>query len=128
MKHGIAIAAACLLAGCGSPQRLPVALSLCSAVHQPQGLTIVATVENKSTVPIANLALSASFYQDFRYQSYSASSRVQPALDPGQKRSIAFSVEPAQGSQPSGEAIRCFVTHIGYLDGTAQNAPSPSGP
>ncbi len=101
-------------------------MSLCSAVERANAFDIVATIENKSTVPMAHLDLYASFYQNFRYVSVDAGTALRPALDPGQRREIVFEVGGAASSQPRGQAIRCYVTHIGYLDGTVQNAPPPS--
>jgi len=67
--------------------------------------------------------LAAAFYQNFRYQKYTASAHLQQELDPGQKRNVTFVVGEAPSIHPQGQAIRCFVTHIGYLDGTTQDAP-----
>lgn len=118
-----ALGIALSLASCvGSPQRLPVGLSLCNAVAQPGGFAVTATVENKGDKPISNLGLSLSFYRDFVYRSYTASAHLPKELDPGRKRDVTFEISgmPAQ----SGEALRCVVTHIGYLDGTSADLPS----
>lgn len=106
----------------GSPQQLPVGLSLCNAVAQPGGFAVEATVENKSDRPIANLTLALGFYHDFRYSQYTATSKLKQELDPGQKRDIAFTVN-TPGVPQTGQAMRCLVTHIGYMDGTSADLP-----
>lgn len=112
------------LAACASnPQRLPVGLSLCNAVAQSGGFAVRATVQNRGDKPISNLALALSFYRDFRYTNYTASARLTNELDPGQKRDVTFDVSGPAGAQ-TGEAIRCLVTHIGYLDGTSADLPA----
>lgn len=123
MKYIWPLAAALALASCASnPQRLPIGLSLCNAVAQPGGFAVNATVENKSDRPISNIGLSLSFYRDFRYTSYTADAHLAKELDPGQKRDVTFDVSGPHSSQ-SGEALRCIVTHIGYLDGTSADIP-----
>jgi hypothetical protein len=115
----IVVPAACA----GNPQQLPVGVSFCRAVADIHGAGIVANVENKSDRPISRLELSAAFYQNFRYERYTASARLRQELDPGQKRDVSFAVNQTPPAAPQGQAIRCFVTHIGYLDGTSQDAP-----
>lgn len=123
MKQLFIPALALALSACaGNPQRLPVGLSLCKAVPQASSFAVNATVENKGDKPISTLALSLSFYHDFRYTSYTASAHLKQELDPGQKRGVNFDVSGPSGTQ-SGEAIRCIVTHIGYLDGTSADLP-----
>lgn len=118
-----ALALAITLASCtGNPQRLPVGLSLCSALAQPRGFVVRATVENTGDKPISTLALALSFYRDFRYTSYTASASLPQGLDPGRKRDVRFEVSGPHGGQ-SGVALRCIVTHIGYLDGTSADLP-----
>lgn len=118
-----ALACAAALASCaGNPQRLPIGLSLCEAVSQPGGFAVNATVENKADRPITSIALSLSFYRDFRYAQYTASAHLRKELDPGEKRSITFDVG-ARGARQSGQAMRCIVTHIGYMDGTSADLP-----
>ncbi len=114
------------LAACtGNPQQLPVGVSSCATQTTPHGLTIVANVENKSDRPISRLDLATAFYQNFRYRKLTASAQLKQELDPGQKRDVSFDLAPGGGENPHGQAMRCFVTHIGYLDGTAQDAPPP---
>lgn len=118
-----ALFAALLASGCaGNPQRLPVGLSICNALQTPGGFTVNATVQNKGDRPIANLALAVSFYRDFRYSSYTATAHLKRELDAGQRREVTFAVSGPPGTQ-SGQAIRCTVTHIGYLDGTSADLP-----
>jgi hypothetical protein len=69
------------------------------------------------------MSLSTQFYQNFRYQRYEGSAQLKQELDPGQKRDVTFIVAAANSAQFQGQAIRCFITHIGYLDGTSQDAP-----
>jgi hypothetical protein len=122
-RYAVVASAALALTSCaGNPQRLPVGLSLCNAVPQTGGFAIDATVENKSDKPIANLALALSFYREFRYTSYTASARLKEELDPGQKRHVMFDVMGPAGTQ-NGTALRCIVTHIGYMDGTSADLP-----
>ena len=118
-----ALAALCVSACVSHPQSLPVAVSVCDAVQSGSGFTIVATIENKSTKPISRLDLTTAFYQNFRYSNFTASARLKSELDPGQKREIEFDVANASKAQFSGQAMRCYVTHIGYLDGTSADAP-----
>ena len=121
-----AIVPAILLAGCaGNPQRLPVGVSICSAVPAAHGFGIAATIENNATKPIASIVLSAAFYQNFRYRSYEASAKLARELDPGEKRDVTFAVSGQPAESVRGEAIRCYVTHLGYLDGTSDDAPRP---
>jgi hypothetical protein len=112
-----------LCACAGNPQQLPVAVSACNTVAGARGLGIVANVENKSYRPISRLTLTTAFYQDFRYQRLTASATLQNELDPGQKRYVTFIVGESTATLSRGQAIRCLVTHIGYLDGTSQDAP-----
>ncbi len=115
---------AALLAGCeGNPQRLPVGVSGCGALSTPSETAIQATIQNKSYRPIAQLDLTAAFYQDFRYAHFAASAKLRRELDPGQTRAVEFDIADNGGARPRGEAIRCYVTHIGYLDGTSEDAP-----
>jgi hypothetical protein len=119
----VALFAALGLSGCfGNPQGLPVGLSLCDAVAKPGGFDVIATVQNKGDRPISNLGLSLSFYQDFRYSSYTAAAHLAKELDPGQKRDVTFPVSTPR--RQSGQAMRCIVTHIGYLDGTSLDLPA----
>lgn len=121
MKRLLAVLA---LAACaGNPQRLPVAVSACGAVPEPGGLGIVASVQNNSDRPISRLDLTGAFYQDFRYRRYTGSARLKQELDPGVRRDVVFAVAETAKTHPQGQAIRCFITHIGYLDGTSQDAP-----
>lgn len=117
------LALAAALASCaGSPQQLPVGLSLCNAVAQGSGFAVSATVQNKGDKPISVLGLALSFYRDFRYSSYTASAHLRQELDPGAKRDVLFDVSGPHGAQ-SGQAMRCLVTHIGYMDGTSADLP-----
>ena len=116
---GLALA----LASCASsPQRLPVGLSLCTAVTQPGGFAVSVTVQNRSDRPITTLGLSVTFYRDFRYARYSGFARLPKELDPGQKQDVTFAVQGPPGTE-SGQANSCIVTHIGYMDGTSADLP-----
>lgn len=116
---------AAFLASCaGNPQRLPVGLSVCNAIEQPSGFAVHATLENKADKPITGLALSLAFYRNFRYSQFSASTHFKKELDPGEKRDITLDVS-APSMKESGQAMRCLVTHVGFLDGTSADlAPS----
>lgn len=116
-------ALALLLAACaGTPQQLPVGVSLCDAVATANGFSVSATVQNKGTKPITSLEFSLSFYRDFRYAQFTGAAHLRKELDPGEKRAIAFTVA-APSVKESGEAMRCLVTHIGYMDGTSADLP-----
>jgi hypothetical protein len=118
----VALLSALVLSACfGNPQGLPVSLSICNAVAKPGGFNLTTLVQNKGDKPISSLALSLSFYRDFRYTSYTAATRLAKELDPGEKRDVTFDVSTP--NQQSGQAMRCIVTHIGYLDGTSVDLP-----
>ncbi len=118
-----ALALTLFTAACaGNPQRLPVSLSLCNATAKTNGFAVSATVENKADKPISDLSLALSFYHDFRYSQFTASTHLRKELDPGEKREMTFDVV-APAAKESGEAMRCLVTHIGYMDGTSADLP-----
>ncbi|HEV3152309.1 MAG TPA: hypothetical protein VGZ02_00740 [Candidatus Baltobacteraceae bacterium] len=125
MTRRAAAAAACLcLAACfGTPQGLPVSLSVCSAIPSSHGLEIVTRVGNRSTKPIARLDLVAAFYQNFRYERYHATASLNAELDPGDARDVTLAVLDAPNASLRGQAIHCYATHVGYLDGTSDDAP-----
>ena len=123
MSRAAAFASVLALIGCaGNPQQLPVGVSHCAAVAAAQRFAVEASVSNQSDRPITALALSAQFYQNFRYARYDASARLDRELDPGRSRTIRFDLG-ADANPPNGQAIRCIVTRIGYMDGTSQDAP-----
>ncbi len=123
------VAAVCALAvivvtGCSqNPQRLPIAVFSCRIEELATGSAMVAGVENRSDRPIARLEMTSSFYRDFRYRRLDGFAQLDRELDPGQRRDVVFHFEASATGVPSGPAARCFVTHIGYLDGTAADAP-----
>ena len=108
------------LAGCGTPQNLPVEIPRCDAVRTAQGVTLTALVTSRATKPISGLAVTVDFYHDFRSASVQGSTAVHPELDPGQQRNIIFKIA-ASPAQAQGRALRCFATHISYLDGMSEN-------
>lgn len=115
-------ALALLLAACtGNPQQLPVGISACHASRGPNGLEVIAAVENKADRPVSRLDMTVTFYQDFRYRTFTGSANLSKELDPGQRREVTFQTEGVGTAQPRGPAMRCFVTRIGYLDGTSQS-------
>ena len=119
----LAGALALSVVACAShPQRLPVGVSLCNAVEKGDGFTVTATVENKADKPITSLGLALSFYHDFRYSQFNASTHLRRELDPGEKRDVIFQVL-APSMKESGAAMQCLVTHIGYMDGTSADLP-----
>lgn len=124
MKRALyaAVLAFALGACASSPQRLPVGVSLCNAVETPDGFRVDATVQNKADKPITTLALALSFYHDFRYAQFNASTHLGKELDPGQKRDITFTVT-APRIKERGQAMKCLVTHIGFMDGTSADLP-----
>lgn len=125
MRKRYAAFALVLSACAGNPQQLPVGVSLCNAVATPAGFQVVANVENKSDRPITSLGLTTAFYQDFRYRSYTGSAHLKQELDPGQRRDVTFDISNNGKALSHGQALRCLVTHIGYMDGTSADAPAP---
>jgi hypothetical protein len=119
-------ALALLLAACGgNPQQLPIGISACHASLGRSGLEILATVENKGDRPMSRLDMTVTFYQDFRYRTFTGTAQLPQELDPGQQREVAFQTPAVRGGTPRGQAQRCFVTRIGYLDGTSQSVRQP---
>ncbi len=108
------------LAGCGTPQRLPLEIPRCDAVKMAKGITLTALVVSKAAKPISGLALSVDFYHDFRSATVQTSTSISPELDPGQQRSVVFKIT-APPAQAQGRAMRCLATHISYLDGTSED-------
>jgi hypothetical protein len=120
MKLTSGAALALALAGCGTPQQLPVEIARCDAVRTGQNITLTASVVSRASKPISGISLTADFYRDFRSVSVQATAPVKPELDPGQQRNIAFLA--AAPGQAQGRAMRCFATRLSYLDGTSENA------
>ena len=113
-----------LLACSSNPQRLGVGVSQCAASAGARGAQLHAVVENRSDRPISGLAMNSVFYQNFRYESFTEQARLSQELDPGDRREVVFDTDARLASAPvKGQAIRCFVTHIRYLDGTTADAP-----
>jgi hypothetical protein len=108
------------LSDCGTPQRLPVEIPQCDAVRTAKGVTLTALVMNRASKPITGLAVSADFYHDFRTVTVQGATSIRPALDPGQQRSVVFTIAAAP-DQAQGRALRCLATHISYLDGTSED-------
>lgn len=119
-----AVAAAALfafaLAGCGTPQRLPLEIPRCDAVRTAKGLTLNALVTSHATKPMNGLSVSVDFYHDFRTATVQGTASIRPELDPGQQRSVVFTIAAAP-AQAQGRALRCIATHISYLDGTSED-------
>ncbi len=108
------------LAGCGTPQRLPLEIPRCDAVKSANGIALTALVISKAAKPISGIAVSVDFYHDFRSATVQGSTPIRPELDPGQQRSILFNIA-APPAQAQGRALRCLATHISYLDGTSES-------
>jgi hypothetical protein len=117
-RRFILLALASLASCAGNPQRLPVGLTVCNAVEQRSGFAVHATVENKAAKPITGLTLSLAFYRNFRYSQFNASTHLKKELDPGEKRDITLDVN-SPSMKESGQAMRCLVTHVGFMDGTS---------
>jgi hypothetical protein len=114
---------ALLLSACGAnPQQLPVDVSGCHASPRAQSFSVVARIDSKANRPISRLDMTATFYQDFRYRTYAGYAKLAQELDPGQHRDVTFEISNAGRATLSGQALRCFVTRIGYLDGTSESA------
>ncbi|HET6895885.1 MAG TPA: hypothetical protein VFH72_10940 [Candidatus Baltobacteraceae bacterium] len=124
MKRALyaAVLAFALGACASSPQRLPVGVSLCNAVETPSGFTVSATVQNKADKPITSLGLALGFYHDFKYAQFTTATHLAKELDPGEKRDVSFTVT-APSTKERGQAMRCLVTHIGFMDGTSADLP-----
>jgi hypothetical protein len=122
-----AVAAGMLLflPACSSnPQRLPVGVWQCAASAGAGGARLHAVIENRSDRPISELVMNSVFYQNFRYQRFSLDARLPQELDPGDRREVVFEPDAGLASAPvRGQAMRCYVTHIRYLDGTSADAP-----
>jgi hypothetical protein len=117
-------ALALLLSACASnPQQLPVDVSGCRAETHGKTFGVVARIDSKANRPISTLNMSMTFYQDFRYRSFTGYAKLAQELDPGQHRDVSFETAGAGAPGVSGHAMRCFVTRIGYLDGTWEAAP-----
>lgn len=115
---------ACLLACSANPQRLPVAISQCVARSADGSAHLEAVIENRSDRPISEVMMSSMFYQNFRYVRFNAQARFARELDPGDRRQAVFEPDPGLASASvRGQAMRCYVTHIRYLDGTSADAP-----
>ena len=112
-----------LLSACGAnPQQLPVDVSGCHASPRTQSFSVVAHIGSKANRPISRLDMAITFYQDFRYRTYAGYAQLAQELDPGQLRNVTFEISNGGGATLSGQALRCFVTRIGYLDGTSESA------
>lgn len=114
---------AALLTACASnPQQLPVDVSNCRAVPRAATFDVLASIKSKADRPVSRLDMDVTFYQDFGYRTVAGTAQLPQELDPGQQRDITFTV--AQGDRTTrGRAFRCYVTRVGYLDGTWQVAP-----
>jgi hypothetical protein len=113
-----------VLAGCGTPQQLPVEIPRCDSVASANGVTLTASVVSRATKPISGLSVAVDFYRDFRYTRVNGAAAIKPELDPNQQRDVVFSIAPAR-SAAQGRAMRCFATRIQYLDGTSQTVAPP---
>lgn len=112
---------ALLLAACGgNPQQLPLDVSGCHAAPRAQTFDVIARIDSKADRPISRLDMSVTFYQNFRYRSFMASAKLAQELDPGQHSDVTFQLANPSGPVMQGQALRCFVTRIVYLDGTSQ--------
>ena len=112
------------LASCGSPQQLPLSIPRCDAVQTSRGLALTATVRNTAAKPIAGLAIAVEFYRNFRSTRLTGAAQLRNPLAAGEQRDVNFDVG-ASTSQAQGRAMRCFATHISYVDGSSQDvAPS----
>jgi hypothetical protein len=113
-----------ILAGCGTPQQLPVDISSCDAAVNSHSVTLTAVVKNVSYKPISGLSVAADFYSGFRSTHLTGTTKVSLAINHGEERNVTFEI-PARISGSLGRAMRCFATQVVYQDGTSQNvAPS----
>lgn len=115
-----------LLTACASnPQQLPVDVSNCRASQDAQRVGVLAQIHSKANRPISGLDMDIAFYRDFQYRSFSGYAKLAQELDPGDKRDVRFEIDNSTG-RLQGQAMRCFVTRINYLDGTFEAAPRSS--
>ncbi len=121
MKLAIVVSlAATLLCACGTPQSLPVEIPSCKVAQNISRVMLTAPVTSRASKPISGLVLVADVYRDFRYQRFQGTAVVSPELDPGQQRTLNFQIS-GKILPPEGPAMRCFATHIAYLDGTSED-------
>lgn len=123
MRRAIVVFALAL-ASCGSPQQLPLSIPRCDAVRTSRGVALTASVKNTAAKPISSLAIAVEFYRDFRSARLTGGAQLRKPIAPGEQRDVNFDVG-ASNSQVEGRAMRCFATHISYVDGSSQDvAPS----
>jgi hypothetical protein len=116
---GFALFAAVLLAACGSRQQaLPVSIRRCDAVVGQHGFTVAASLRNDAQKPISAVRVAVDFYQDFRFSQFSAAAKLARELDPGQTQDVVLTVQNPARTKVVGKAMRCYATHVDYLDGT----------
>ena len=113
---------ALVLAGCGTPQRLPVDIPRCDAVRTARAVTLTAHVISRAQKPISGIALLVDFYHDFQTASLHATATIKPELDPGKQRDVVLNLA-ATPQQAQGRAMRCLATQLLYLDGTSESLP-----
>ena len=119
MRFVLSAALALALAGCGTPQRLPVEIPRCDAVRTARAVTLTAQVISRAQKPISGIALTVDFYHDFQTASLQATASIKPELDPGKQRNVVLNLAAPQQAQ--GRAIRCLATRLLYLDGTSES-------
>ena len=108
-----------VLAGCGTPQQLPVEIPSCDTSVGPRAVTLTAVVKNVSNKPISGLSVAADFYRDFRSAHLVGTAKVPVPIDPGETRNVTFEI-PARITVSLGRAMRCTATLVIYPDGTSQ--------
>ena len=123
MRLRIATAAAlCALAACtGRGSSLPVSVSRCEGISAS---SLSATIRNDADRPIKRVSMITDFYQNFRSLHGTATAVVPGELDPGAERALTFAFDTPLPVAASGNATRCVVTRIDYLDGTSQSLPA----
>ncbi|MDQ2872522.1 MAG: hypothetical protein M3R35_05290 [Candidatus Eremiobacteraeota bacterium] len=112
-----------LLAGGCAGNGLPLHVSGCTAVPSTGGVMLLARVRSEASKPIARARVLAEFYSDFRSSHLIAQATFAPELDPKQSREVRFSALDAGRESITGDAMRCTVTHLDYLDGTNADLP-----
>ncbi|MGZ3504070.1 MAG: hypothetical protein ACXVAM_05885 [Vulcanimicrobiaceae bacterium] len=123
----LALVAALALSACASRQPpLPVSIHRCDAVILPHGFTVNATLHSDARKPVSGVRVAVDFYQDFRYSQFVGSAKLAHELDPGQTQDVVLTVAKNGNLKVAGNAMRCYATHIDYLDGTAADLPPQS--
>lgn len=119
---------ALVLCACGAAQSsLPVSIRRCDAVMLARGVTVNATIHNDATKPASAVRVAVEFYQNFRFERFIGDTKLAHGLDPGKSQDVVLTMEKSGNVAVSGKAMRCYATHVDYLDGTSDDLRSQQG-